>query len=85
MRDLLIEAQTGKPAPRRMHAQLFHQLAFTGDAIQIANEQNAQQELGINRRPPVLAIAVFQSLPHKLKADVLLDQPQQMIFGNLIF
>ena len=68
-----------------MHAQLFHQLALAGDAVQITNEQNAQQQLGINRRSASVAVAVFQPLPHKLKADVLLDQPQQMILGNLIF
>jgi hypothetical protein len=50
MRDLLIEAQTGEPAPRQMHAQFFHQLAFAGDAIQIADQQNAQQEFGIESR-----------------------------------
>src|SRR5438034_5517617 len=32
-----------------------------------------------------LAVAVSQSLAHKLKTDVLLDQPQQMVLGNLIF
>ena len=29
MRNLLIEPQTGEPAPRQMHAQLLYQLAFT--------------------------------------------------------
>ena len=85
MRDLLIEAQTGEPAPRQMHAQFLHQFAFAGDAVQIADQQNAQQELGINRRATGLAVAVSQSLAHKLKTDVLLDQPQQMVLGNLIF
>src|SRR5258708_3074055 len=33
MRDLLIEAQSGKPAPRQMHAQFLDQLALTGDAV----------------------------------------------------
>jgi hypothetical protein len=36
MWDLLIEAQTCEPAPRQMHAQLFHQFSLTGDAVQIA-------------------------------------------------
>jgi len=29
-----------------MHAQFLHQFAFAGDAVQIADQQNAQQELG---------------------------------------
>ena len=33
MRNLLIESQSGKPAPCQMHAQLFHQLALAGDAV----------------------------------------------------
>ena len=41
MRDLLIETQTREPAPGQMHAQFLHQLALAGDAVQIANQQNA--------------------------------------------
>ena len=40
--NLLIQAQPGEPAPCQMHAQLFHQLALAGDAVQIANQQDAQ-------------------------------------------
>jgi hypothetical protein len=43
MRGLLIEAQTGEPAPRQVHAQLLHQLPLTGDAVQVADQQDAQQ------------------------------------------
>jgi len=75
MRNLLIEAQTGEPAPRHMHAQLLYQLALASDAVQIAHQQNAQQEFRINRRPPGLAVAVFQLHAYKLEADVLVDEP----------
>ena len=43
------------------------------------------QEFGINRRATSLAAARFQLLPHKGKADVLFNQPQQMSLRNLIF
>src|SRR5271165_1859473 len=85
MRDLLIETQTGEPAPRQVHAQLLHQLPLAGDAVQIADQQDAQQQLGINRRSASIAVTRFQLLPHKGKADVPLDQPQQMSLWNLIF
>src|SRR5246500_5821085 len=85
MWDLLIETQTGEPAPGQVHAQLFHQLALAGDAVQIANEQNAQQKLGINGRSASIAVTRFQLLPHKRKADVLFNEPQQMSLGNMIF
>jgi hypothetical protein len=85
MRNLLIEAQTGEPAPRQMHAQFFHQLAFAGNAIQVADQQNAQQKLGIDRGTSGIAVTRFQLLPHKGKADVLFDKPQQVGFRHLIF
>jgi hypothetical protein len=85
MRYLLIEPQPGEPPPRQVHAQFFHQLALAGNAVEIADQQNAQQQLRINRRSTRLTVAVFQLLPHKLEADVLVDQPQQMMLGNLIF
>src|SRR5882762_6271453 len=65
----LIEAQTGKPAPGQMHAQLLHQLAFAGDAVQIADQQDAQCQLGTNRGPPGLAVALLQSLAHNRAAS----------------
>src|SRR5882672_3672965 len=68
-----------------MHAQFLHQLALAGDAIEIPDQQNAQQKFGINRRSAGLAVAVFQLLPDELETDVLLDQSQQMVLGNLIF
>jgi hypothetical protein len=82
---LLIETQTSEPAPRQMHTQLFHQPPLAGDAVQIANQQNAQQKFGINRGPAGLAVAIFQLLPDELEADVLVDQPQQVGLRNLIF
>jgi len=68
-----------------MHAQFLDQLALTGDAVQITDQQDAQQKLWINRRTPRLAVAVLQLFAHEGEADVLFDQPQQMILRNLIF
>ena len=42
-------------------------------------------KLGINRRSAGVAVACFQLLAHKRKADVLIDEPQQMGLWNLIF
>src|ERR1035437_1714150 len=75
VRDLLIKTQSREPSPRQMHAQLLDQLALAADAVQVADQQNAQQQLRIDRGPPRLAVAVFQLLPHELETDVLVDQP----------
>ncbi len=85
MRDLLIEAQSCEPAPRQVHAQFLHQLPLAGDPIQIADQQDAQQQFGINRGTAGIAVTRFQLLSYKGKADVLLDEPQQMSLRNLIF
>src|SRR5438105_14079101 len=85
MRDLLIETQTREPAPGQMHAKFLHQLALAGDAVQIANQQNAQQQLGINRRSARLAVTLPQPLAHEGTADVPFDESQQVGFRNLIF
>src|SRR5215467_9735343 len=84
MRNLLIEAQAGKPAPSQVHAQFFHQFAFAADDIQIADQQNAQQQFGINRGPTGITVAALQLLSQKLEVNVLIDQPKQMVLGNLI-
>ena len=39
--NLLIEAESGKPAPGQMHLQFLDQLALAGDAIEIADQQDA--------------------------------------------
>jgi hypothetical protein len=85
MRDLVIETQPCEPPPGQMHAQFLHQFAFTGDAIQVADQQDAQQKFGIHRRTTGLAVTRLQSLAHKGKADVFFNQPQQVGFRNLIF
>jgi hypothetical protein len=76
MWNLLIETQTREPAPRQVHAQFLRQFAFAGDAIHITQQQNAQQQLGIDRGPTALAVTVSQSLTHKGEAHVFLDQSQ---------
>jgi hypothetical protein len=67
MRYLLIEAQSGKPAPCQMHAQLLDQFALAGDAVQIADQEDAQQKLGIDGRAARIAVTLFQIFPYEGK------------------
>ena len=69
MGNLLIEGESGKPAPSQMHLQLLNQLALAGDAIEIADEQNAQQKLRIDRRSSRIAVGVFQLLTNEIGSD----------------
>jgi hypothetical protein len=74
MRNLLVKAQSGKPAPSQMHAQLFQQLPLAGDAVQIAQQQDPQQHFRVNRRSACLAVAIAQFVAHKLEADVTINE-----------
>ena len=63
-----------------MHAQFLDQFALAGDAIEIADQENAQQKLRINRRSARLAVTLPQLLAHEGEADVLFDESQQVGF-----
>ena len=84
MRNFFIESQAGEPAPCQVHAQFFHQLALAGDAIQVANQQDAQQQFGIDGGPSRVTVAILQPLADKGEADVLIDEPQQVVLRNVI-
>jgi hypothetical protein len=66
MRDLLIEAQAGKPAPGEMHSQFLDQLVSRELPY---DQEDAQQKLRINRWTARPAIAVLQLFAYKRKAD----------------
>jgi hypothetical protein len=68
-----------------MHAQLFHQFPFTGDPVEIADQQHAQQQFRVDRWSPCVAVGVLQFGANKIEVDVSIDQTQQMIFRNLVF
>ena len=76
MRNFLIEAEPGEPPPSEMHAQLFDQFALAGDAIQIPDQQNTQEELRINRRSAGLAVGVFQLVADEVEADVSVNETE---------
>lgn len=69
MRSFLIEAKPGKPAPSQMHTQLLDQLTFTRDAVQVADQQDAQEEFRIDRGFAGLAVGIFQFFAYDVEAD----------------
>ena len=44
-----------------------------------------KQQLGINRGPPRVAVAILEPLANETEINVLIDQPQQVILGNVFF
>jgi hypothetical protein len=54
------------------------------DAVQIANQQDAKQQFGIHRGPPRITVAVPKLFANETEIDVLIDEPQQVILGNIL-
>ncbi len=64
MRDLLIEAQAGEPAPRQMHAQFLHQLPLAGGCHTNSRfTRMRSRSSAINGRTASLAVTRFQRSP----------------------
>src|SRR5512135_2130191 len=51
VRNLLIESQPSEPAPRQMHAHLFHQFPLARHPVEIANQEHAQQQFWVDGWP----------------------------------
>lgn len=49
------------------------------------NLRSSSRLLRIDRRTASIAIAVLQLLMYEAEIDVLIDQVQQVVFGNLTF
>lgn len=81
----LIEPDPREPAIRQVHADLFHQPPLAGDAVEIANQENAQQNLRVDRRPAGVAVVGPQARAHETEINLALDQPQQMGLRNMVF
>ena len=62
MRNLLIETEAREPAISQMHPDVLDQASFTGDSVQVSDQQNAEQDFGVNRRTTLVAVARLQVL-----------------------
>jgi hypothetical protein len=50
--------------------QFLDQLALAGDAVEIADQQNAQQEFRIDRGSARITVGALQLLANEIEADV---------------
>jgi hypothetical protein len=62
-----------------MHAQFFDQFALAGDAVQIADQQNTEQQFGADGRPSSIAVTLLGPLANKPVVDVLVDRMAEAI------
>jgi len=83
IRHLIRQTQAQKPPIGHINFNLPHQLPLRTHAKQVANEQHLEQHHRINRRAAIVsAIQVRRLLTDKIKADVGVNQPQQVILRN---
>ena len=55
-------------------AQLFHQFPLARDAVEIADQQHAQQQFGVDGWPSRVAVTVLQLGSNKVEAHVAINQ-----------
>ena len=80
----LVEAQTRKPPVGKVRTDLVKQPPFTRDSVEIADQQDAQQKLGIDRRPGNLTVEWRQLFANRSKVHVSVDRAQQVIRWDTI-
>jgi hypothetical protein len=57
----------------------------SGDPVQIAHQQHAQQNLGVDGGTPHRAVGISQPFPHEPKIYAAIQAFQEMIIRDLIF
>jgi hypothetical protein len=85
VRHIAIETQTAEPAIRQVQVDLFAQPPFRADAKAVADDQHADQQLGIDRRPSCLTVEWRQVSPNALEINKAVDRPQQVLFRHVPF
>jgi len=64
---------------------LVAQPPFRADAAAIADDQHADQQLRIDRRPSCLTVKGRQVRPNAAQVNEAVDRPQQMRLGYMAF
>src|SRR5437764_14519209 len=82
---LAVEPEPAKPAIRQVEVHLFAQPPLRADAEAIADEQHANQQLWIDRRPADLTVERRQFLPQPVEFDEAIDRPQQVLLRHMPF
>jgi hypothetical protein len=82
VRHVAIETQSAEPAIREVQVNLFAQPPFRADAEAIADDQHADQQFRIDRRPSCLTVERRQVCPYTVEFDEAVDCPQQMRLGG---
>ena len=83
VRNLAVQPQAAEPAVGEVEVDLLAEPALGADAEAIADQQHADQQLGIDRGTSDRAVEGSKMRPHALQIDEAVDRPKQMILGHV--
>src|SRR5215207_1491079 len=79
-----VETQSTKPPICQVEVHLLAQAPFRADAEAVADDQHADQQLRIDRRPTDGAVKRRQLLPQPIEFYKSVDRAQQMRHRNML-
>lgn len=86
VRDLVIEVEPAEPSVGKMQFNLLGQPAFRTQAIAVPNDEHPDHQLGVDRRPPNLAVVGLQLRVHvgKSRGHKEVNAPQKVVLRDPI-
>jgi hypothetical protein len=86
VRNLVIEVEPAEPSIREMKFDFLGQLAFRAQAIGVPDDEHADHQLAINRRPADLAVVRHQPLVHigESRRYKPVNAPEKMVLRDPI-
>jgi hypothetical protein len=87
VRNLVLQIELAEPAVRQVQLDFLTQLALRTDAVTVADDENPDHQLGVDRRAADVAVVGLQLLVqfgqrHRYE-DV--HPPQQVVLRDAIF
>ncbi len=83
--DAVSQVEMAKPAVCRVQMHFFAESPFRPDTETIADQQHPDQQFGIDRRTPCMAVKTGQMNANAVQIYKLVNRPQQVILGDMIF
>ena len=79
-----VQPQAAEPTVGEVKVNLVAEPPLGADAVQIADEQHAQHQLGIDRWPSSGAVVWRESPPDEAEVENRVDAAEQVIGGHVV-
>jgi hypothetical protein len=83
IRHRAIKAEPAEPPVGQVQVNLFAQPALRADAVRVADNQHPDQQLRINRGPPLVAVERPQILADRRQIDEPVNRAQKVVDRNM--